>query len=190
MKQCSKCKQQLHELCFCESRTHGGGYYPSCRQCEKRDRLTKLEDHPLCFLCNTRPHMKACRYCYPCEREKKGKGEPKWISRRSGLDKCKVCGIRPRQSYHHYCFECKREYQNRTRAKKWSERYSNNPQGRKMAARAYATGLLQRGKIKRGLCVFCGDQGTEFHHYNYEPRTRSFVDVCVTCHDSLHRTRK
>jgi hypothetical protein len=84
------------------------------------------------------------------------------------------------------CHLCKNEDQNRRRAKKWAERYATDDQKRIETARAYATGLLQRGKIKRGLCVFCGNQGTEFHHYDYERKTRNFDDVCHLCHDEAH----
>lgn len=150
-------------------------------------RARYLSRNPLCIKCKSVPHMNGDAYCYPCSRKSKGLGEPSVRRRKQNLEWCKVCGVRPRLSYHHYCAVCKRDYQNRTRAKKWAERYCNNELKRIETARAYATGLLARGKIKRQACVFCGDPGTQFHHYDYELRTRNFDDVCDPCHVLAHR---
>lgn len=150
-------------------------------------RAKTLREHPLCFRCGAVPHASSDYCCNDCQRIVRNKGPRKWTSRRIDLEWCKVCGIRPRLSYHQYCFECKKEYQNRTRAKKWAERYKTDPQRKVETARAYATGLLARGKIKRGPCVFCGDPGEQFHHYDYEPRTRNFDDVCYDCHVAVHK---
>jgi hypothetical protein len=127
-------------------------------------------------------------YCKDCDRVSHGRpAKRKWISRRSGLEWCKICGQRPRLSYHQYCHECKMEYQRRTRAKKWSGRHPDPESRRHANARAYATNLLWRGKIKRGPCVFCDGKSRDFHHYDYEDRTMNFDSVCRPCHVTVHQ---
>jgi hypothetical protein len=146
-----------------------------------------LRENPNCRRCKAAPHAPGDFYCVDCSRIVRHKGPRKWFSRRTGLEWCKICGIRERLPYHHYCHLCKMEYQNRTRAKKWSERYASNDAKRIETARAYATNLLARGKIRRGPCAFCGEQGTQFHHYDYERKTRNFDDVCYECHLAAHK---
>lgn len=187
VKQCTKCKRFLPFDCFWKPPARKGKHYPSCIECELETKARKLGKNPLCFVCNERPHMKGSRNCYPCDRMKTGKGEKRWVSRKVGLEWCKVCELRPRLPYHHWCLICRNEYQRNNRSKKWSERYATKPERKIVVARAYANGLLQRGKIKRGPCVFCEIQSTEFHHYDYIPRTRNFDDVCSPCHDDVHR---
>ncbi len=126
--------------------------------------------------------------CRECVRNSK-KTPPKWRSRREGLEWCKVCGQRPRLSYHHYCHLCKMEYQNRTRAKKWAERYGTDEKRRKDVVRHYATNLLHRGKIKRDKCAICGNKAEHFHHYDYERKTMNFDPVCTDCHVKLERQK-
>lgn len=185
-KPCSKCKK---ELPISEFWKHNNivGRYPSCRSCERNRRLQFLIQHPLCFRCGINKHMDGDRYCYPCSRIYKNRGEPRFRTRKTGLNWCSKCGIRERVSYHHMCHQCKMEYQNKTRAKRWHDRYKTNPIKQIETARAYATGLLARGKIRRGPCVFCGRQGTQFHHFDYERKTRNFADVCYPCHKKTHR---
>lgn len=186
MKACSKCHQllPLTEFWWGPNKT---GTYPSCRNCESLARIQRLNRSPICKKCAINPHPLGDYYCTDCARKVKRWPQKKWVSRRTGLEWCKVCGIRERLSYHHYCHLCKQAYQRNYLLKK-PRRTSKNR--RKMNARQYATNLLRRGKIKRGPCVFCGKQGTEFHHFDYEDRTRNFVDVCVPCHDDAHRLIK
>jgi hypothetical protein len=185
-KPCSKCKRVLPVTAFAKWHNKAG-LYPSCRECEREHREKRLSENPLCIRCKLNPHAAHDAYCIDCKRILKHRPPRKWVSRRSGLEWCKVCGIRPRLEYHHYCFLCKNEYQNRTRSKKWAERYPLNSQRQIATARAYATGLLARGKIHRGPCVFCGDPGQDFHHYDYLPRTLNFEDVCCECHVAVHK---
>jgi hypothetical protein len=185
-KECSKCQRVLPLSAFAKWHNKAG-IYPSCKECEKAHRAKYLTENPLCCRCKTKSHMNGDNYCTDCKRISKNQPPRKWVSRRTGLEWCKVCGIRERLPYHHYCFLCKRDYQNRTRSKKWAERHPLNSQRQIATARAYATGLLQRHKIKRGPCVFCGDPGQEFHHYDYLPKTRNFEDVCCDCHDAAHK---
>lgn len=187
MKTCSKCKRELEEGCFTKLKRAKDGLYPSCRECEKSARINFLETHPMCATCGKKPHINGNYYCYECDRKRKGKGPPKWSSRRTGLEWCKVCEQRPRLPYHQYCHLCKMEYQNRNRAKKWRERYSNDEDRRREVVRHYATNLLKRGKIKRGPCVFCGRPGEHFHHFDYDRKTMNFVDVCIPCHVGIHQ---
>lgn len=184
-KTCSKCKKCLSLTAFNRG-PNKTGTYPSCRECENAHRKQRLQDNPLCLTCRSAIHMAGSAYCYSCERKMKGKGDPKWVSRRTGLEWCKVCGQRPRLEYHHYCLPCKLDYQNRTRAKKWRERYSTDDLKRLDTVRHYATNLIRRGKLKRGPCVFCGAQGTQFHHWDYERKTMNFDDVCNCCHSAVH----
>lgn len=127
-------------------------------------------------------------WCKDCEFKRNviRRGFPKWRRRTGDTTLCPKCLINERGSQP-YCPNCKKEYQNRTRAKKWSERYVGNEAKRIETARQYATGLLRRGKIKREDCVFCGNPGTQFHHYDYERKTLNFDDVCDLCHSQVHR---
>lgn len=189
MKTCSKCKRELDESRFWKH-TNKAGIYPSCKECEKRKSVEAMASDPMCVRCKTVPHTPKSYYCTDCSRAVQKKPSRKWISRRTGLEWCKVCESKPRLSYHHYCRECKREYDNKRRAKKWRDRYNTRPKLQRATARGYATGLLQRGKIKRKPCVFCGAPGVAFHHYDYLPKTRNFEDVCRACHDDAHRFLK
>lgn len=186
MKHCSKCKRELPETEFWKGRNKTG-IYPSCKECELKQRANRLLLNPLCVVCKSRQHMAGDVYCYECSRIKKGRGNPKWESRRTGLEWCKICGQRPRLDYHQYCYLCKREYNTRKLRERRSTLKPTTEERRIFTARSYATGLLQQGKIKRGPCVFCGQQGTQFHHYDYEPRTRNFDDVCFPCHVQAHK---
>jgi hypothetical protein len=189
MKICSKCRRELPLTCFWK---HGNkaGIYPSCKECETNHRTQRLVNNPLCVRCKERPHMRGDAYCYPCGRIIKGKENPKWVSRRTGLEWCKVCEQRPRLPYHHWCLICRREYAARTVSKKWRERYSGEEKMRIVVVQHYATGLLQRGKIKRGPCAFCGAKSEHFHHYDYERKTMNFDSVCIPCHIQLHQFLK
>lgn len=185
MKTCSKCKRELELSCFWSWKGKPNAY-PSCRECEGKARIDGILSDPVCRRCKERPHTPRAAYCYPCQREMAGKGAPKWVSRRSGLEWCKLCEQRPKLPYHQYCFLCKRDYQNRTRTKRWADRYSTEEKSREVV-RKYATNLVVRGKIKRGPCVFCGRPGVHFHHYDYFRKTRNFEDVCLVCHVQVHR---
>ncbi len=189
MKTCTKCNRVLDDKCFW-MRPKTGRLYPSCRQCEKHSNSEFLKRSPLCCRCKLNPHTCGDAYCSDCSRIVKKKNPRKWVSRRTGLEWCKICEVRPKLSYHHYCGPCKKDYQDRTRAKKWALRYVGNAQKKIETARAYATGLLRRGKIKRGPCVFCGNRGVQFHHYDYELKTRNFDSVCRHCHIQIHRFLK
>lgn len=165
---------------------------PSCGNGRTKMVITRKErlaSHPLCYHCKYRPHTPGNWWCTECRRERRH-GPKKWHSRRTGLEWCKVCGSNPRLPYHHYCAKCKIDYQNRTRLKKWRERHPDWQSREHANARAYATGLLARGKIKRGQCAYCDKPGTEFHHYDYHRRTRNFEDVCYCCHVKVHRVLK
>lgn len=185
-KPCTKCKRVLDYSCFSNGRNKTGKY-PSCRECESDQRKRLMAAKPLCRKCRINNHTTCDWLCYPCQRIRRGIGLPKWNRRNSDLEWCKLCGERPSLSYHQYCLPCKNAYQNRTRSKKWRERHPDHLSRLKSNARAYATGLLATGKIKRGPCVFCGKPGRDFHHYDYEPRTRNFEDVCVRCHVYAHQ---
>jgi len=162
------------------------GTYPSCKECERLNRVQQLLNNPLCCRCKRVPHMNGSAYCYQCTRDMKGLGVPTRKKRKVDTHLCPRCLIRERGDQP-YCPPCKLDYQNETRAKKWAQRYVGNDAKRIETARAFATGLLARGKIRRGPCVFCGDPGIQFHHYDYELRTRNFEDVCCDCHRKAHQ---
>ena len=187
---CTKCKRELTLDKFWKTDKRASGYYPSCMECEKSDRLKHMQNNPMCCRCWITPHTPKSLHCYDCQRIVSNRGPRKWISRRTGLEWCKICEQRPSEENHQYCTLCRKEYTSRTREKKWAKRYHTAPMRQKQTARAYATGLLARGKIKRGLCVFCGCKGTEFHHYDYLPKTMNFEDVCEMCHEDVHRVLK
>jgi hypothetical protein len=132
---------------------------------------------------NGRYRSRSCRTCKNIQKRNKA---PRWVSRRTDLHLCTVCQVNPRLSYHHYCHQCKSDYQKATRLKRWKERHPNYEARRIENARQYATGLLRRGKIKRGPCVFCGKPGKHFHHYDYEKCTMNFDNVCLMCHVQIH----
>jgi len=128
-------------------------------------------------------------WCRACESRAKiaRRGPPSSTRRRRGpIHLCPRCLTKERGTQP-YCPKCKLDYQNQTRAKKWAQRYSNNEARRIETARQYATNLLARGKIRRGPCVFCGEHGTQFHHYDYERKTRNFEDTCDRCHSDVHQ---
>jgi len=129
-------------------------------------------------------------YCKKCDRDRKNLPPRKWISRRDGLEWCKICEKNPRLPYHQYCHDCKMEYQRQTRATKWRERHPDWKARRKSNARAYATGLLQRGKIKRGPCEVCGKPSEHFHHLDYEDRTMNFQHLCRACHNEKEKEKR
>jgi hypothetical protein len=85
------------------------------------------------------------------------------------------------------------EYQRQHRETTWRGRHPNWESRRKANARAYATGLLARGKIKRGPCEWCGKQSVSFHHLDYNDRTINFKHLCKECHlkgDKIERDKK
>lgn len=166
------------------------GIYPSCKECEREQKAMHLLINPLCCRCKVANHMEGDSYCYPCSRVSKGRGERRWISRRTGLEWCKICEQSPRLSYHQYCGACKREYDAKNRKERHARKGISSVRKYKNTVRGYATGLLNRGKIKRGPCVFCGEPGVDFHHYDYLPRTRNFDDVCEKCHVEAHQLIK
>lgn len=186
IKFCSKCKRKLILEKFWKSKTQASGYYPSCIECEISHRNQQLENNPMCIRCWISPHIKGNAYCAHCDRIMHSKPPRKRVVRTKGVEWCKICEQLPRQIPHSYCAPCRREYALITRKKKWAERYHTDPMKQRQTARQYATGLLARGKIKRGLCVWCGNKGTDFHHWDYLPKTRNFEDVCRLCHVELH----
>lgn len=186
LKTCSKCKRDLPKSKFWRHHNKAG-IYPSCIECELEARRIRLESNPLCVRCKEKPHMKGDAYCYECSRSVKRKGPPTHKKRKGGFEWCSKCNLRPRLPYHHMCHLCKMEYQNQMRTNEWVKTHPIGGPREISNARQYATGLLHRGKIRRGLCVFCGQPGTQFHHYDYEPRTRNFEDVCAPCHVLAHK---
>lgn len=189
-KTCTCCQQSLNESLFHKHSQKKDGLNSWCKACEKIKQASKHTRNPLCSGCKSVPHMNGNAYCYSCDRKRKGRGNPKWISRRTGLEWCKICERNPSLSYHQYCHDCKIEYERKRRYQAWRRRQADPDKRRKQNARQYATNLLQRGKIRRGPCVFCGNPGTAFHHYDYEDRTRNFDDVCRPCHDTAHKFLK
>ncbi len=185
IKCCTKCKRDLPLDKFWKSPQKASGYYPSCIECERAQRDERLITEPMCCRCGFSKHMPRSMYCQDCDRIVCNKGPRKWVKRTTGLEYCKICEQRPRQAPQAYCAFCKNELSKTERSKKAIKRYRESKRQRE-TARSYATGLLQRGKIKRGLCVYCGDKGTDFHHWDYLPKTRNFEDICQLCHVQLH----
>lgn len=186
MKTCTKCKKELLESEFTKHSQKKDKLNSWCRACEKIEKGKSLLRNPLCSMCHVSPHMDGDRLCYPCSRKSKGRGEPSCRRRKDLGGKCPRCETRYRNEGQPYCPPCKLDYQNEKRAKKWHERYVGNEAKRIETNRGYATNLLARGKIRRGSCVFCGAPGTQFHHYDYERKTRNFEDVCDGCHGKVH----
>lgn len=185
-KRCTKCSRDLPVDRFGPWRNKCG-LYPSCRECETKKKREYVQSITTCARCKNLPCTKSDIYCPDCARAARGRPARKWVSRRDGLEWCKLCEAYPRLPYHHYCHECKKKHDTARRPKQWALRHPTDDLKRIATNRAYATGLLQRGKIKRGPCVFCGAPGTQFHHYDYEPRTRNFEDVCLLCHVQAHQ---
>jgi hypothetical protein len=64
---------------------------------------------------------------------------------------------------------------------------TKSPDQKRIAVvRKYAHTLLMAGEVERTDCVFCGAPDTEFHHYDYEDRTRNFESACGSCHGGIH----
>lgn len=191
MKVCTKCKRELADTQFNRHSQKPSGLNPSCKECERKHREERLKRIKECCRCKSSPHMNGDAYCYKCSREVKRRPEPRWKKRNSDLELCPKCGYWMRDLPNAYCKPCKQEWQNKHRRKMWRQkllaRQIDPEERRRYNANAYAVNLLYRGKIKRGPCVFCGNPGTQFHHYDYEDRTRNFEDVCYGCHLRVHR---
>lgn len=184
-KECTKCKQLLPLFKFWSWKKIPNNY-PSCIECEKASRRQHLQENPMCCRCWISPHTPKGLYCLECDLIMHKRPPRKWIRRKTGLEWCKICEQLPAEENHQYCTGCRKEYTARMRKKKYIERYHTPSMRQRDTARHYATGLLQRKKIKRGLCVYCGDKATDFHHWDYLPKTRNFEDVCRMCHVQLH----
>lgn len=192
MKTCSKCKVEKGEDCFVKSNRYKDGLYPSCKDCRKASKIATLAKNSLCAKCGIQPHTESHHYCYDCAREARGQSaRPRYTRDSSNTTMCSKCKVNPRLSYHNYCWKCKNEDSSAWRKSKggWKNLYTEDY--RKAAtARRYALWLLETGKIERGPCIFCGAPGTEFHHFDYLPKTRNFADVCESCHVDAHRFLK
>jgi hypothetical protein len=188
-KGCSKCNRVLPLSDFSKG-PNRTGTYPSCRECERQHIKDRLAKNPLCYRCKKNPHMPNTSECYECSRKRRDLPPRRWVKRKTDLEWCPKCGLRPRVEKQAYCALCKLEYQKALRTKRWRDKHPIGGPRQTSNARQYATGLLYRGKIRRGPCVFCGDPGQEFHHYDYLPKTRNFEDVCCDCHDAAHKILK
>lgn len=135
----------------------------------------------LCSKCREREALGYHAYCRQCHRIYRGMTPERIRNESPDGVLCAKCKLRPRLSYHNWCRECKN-----ASTVKWLKIHKDYESTQIKTARRYAYTLLQRGKIKRGPCVFCGEQGTEFHHYDYKPKTRNFDDVCTSCHKAVH----
>lgn len=161
--------------------------YPSCRDCRKSATLATLANNPMCSRCKVNPHQPSNMYCYDCGRVAKGYTEPPKFRRDAWNTLCSKCKVNPKANGKNYCSECANKYLRDRYARMGGQRkYMTDEQKRLTTVRQYAHSLLKAGKVKRTDCVFCGAPGTEFHHYDYENRTRNFESVCNPCHDEAH----
>ncbi len=139
----------------------------------------------ICTKCGVNVSLPYHQYCKPCKRISQGRTPERVRNESPAPGICPKCGIRPKLEYHNWCQVCKNES-----TAKWFRENPRYTPTQIASARHYAFYLLKSGKITRGPCVFCGDPGVEFHHYDYEPRTLNFDDVCIKCHDDAHRFLK
>ncbi len=185
MKVCSKCKQVLDENCFVKSSRYRDGLYPSCKECRKAVKMATLAANPKCSKCGVKPHQPTHPYCYDCLVEAMGY-TPKF--RRDSKNKlCSRCKVNPRAQGKNYCSECANRYLSEyyaARGGQWKNMTAE--QRRKHKVRHFANWLVEKGEVERGPCVFCGAPSTQFHHYDYEDRTRNFDPVCDQCHLDCH----
>lgn len=191
MKVCSKCKRQLPEVCFVKSPRYLDGLYPSCKECRKATLQKTLENHPLCFKCEVRPHLPNAGWCQECYHETKFKDRvPKFKRKPNTKDPnfCSRCGIRPPRDYGSWCQPCMTDYNKKWRQTKngVASRFVPEPK-RKRTARHYINLLHRRGKVSRGPCYLCGEPSEHFHHLSYEDRSRNVIDLCHFCHVLVHR---
>lgn len=189
MKMCSKCEQTLPLDQFVKSPRYKDGLYPSCKRCRKEANLKSFRDHPICSRCNEKPHLENRAYCYECDRIVKGRSvTPKFHRDGSNTDKCCKCKVNPRRKGGKYCVSCANKYMSTWLAANGGSWKTKNPDQKRIATvRKYAYTLLLAGKVQRGPCVFCGAPETQFHHYDYEPRTLNFESACYPCHVEIHR---
>lgn len=189
MKTCSKCKREQDLSCFVKSNRYKDGLYPSCKDCRKASREATLAKNPLCSKCGIKPHTSTHAYCYDCARIAMGDPpEPKFRRDVTNKTMCSKCKVKPRATGKNYCRDCSNAYnRNWIYENGGSWGVKSKEEKEKSVARHYASWLLKSGKIKRGKCAFCDQPGTEFHHFDYEPRTLNFVDICYRCHVDAHR---
>ena len=186
-KPCSKCQRVLPLEYFALSPPHRHGRYPSCKKCQKETTKQGLARHVFCSKCRTRPHRIGNSWCDHCRRISEGKGPKKFIRRPSINDGiCPRCRTRPKMIKYGYCLICTRAAVRERSAKKRGIPLSPLVLAKK-TTRHYVNTLFQRGKLRRGPCVYCGDPGQEFHHWDYLPRTLNIDDVCKECHVALHK---
>jgi len=148
----------------------------------------------LCPKCKTNPKA-SNGYCVPCNKAYKDarRTTPKKFNRRVSINDgiCPRCRSKPKSDKRGYCDEC-----HNAATREWASRKGGywkaiGDEGRKRAvARKYLHNKLVRGHIKRGPCAFCGNPSTQFHHYDYEPKTMNYDDVCDSCHGEIHRFLK
>lgn len=192
MKMCSKCQLELEDSNFAKSDRYRSGLYPSCKACCKKVREKRFKEKPLCIKCKVEPHPPGSSYCRLCSRIMCGETpEPKFRRDPNNKDKCSKCKVEPRAKGKNYCKACANAYMAQWVKDHGGVWESKTPeQKNKAVVRQYAHFLLQSGKIERGPCQVCGSPDTEFHHLNYNPRTRDVIDLCEFHHCEVERLKK
>ena len=184
MKTCCRCNRELDDSCFVKSPRYRDGLTQPCKDCRKQARIKTLADNPMCARCGEKPHLDTSAYCYECDRIMKGRDVvPKFHRDPNNTTMCSRCKINPRLPYHGYCQECKNESTN-----DWFKNHVKTQEEIHISrVRAYAGYLERIGEVQRTPCVFCGAPHDQWHHYDYEPKTRNFESVCLACHVVAHR---
>lgn len=164
------------------------GLTQPCKDCRRSAMAERLASNPTCSKCGERPHQPKHPYCYECQRDSKGYTKPPKFRRDSNNELCSRCKESPRARGKNYCTKCANEYMRNWLSERGGSWAVKTPEQRRLATvRHYAHWLVSSGKVSRTLCVFCGAPGNEFHHYDYEPRTRNFESVCTQCQGDAHR---
>lgn len=192
MKMCSKCKTDQDESNFVKSPRYSDGLYPSCKTCRNQTRSAKLDANPLCIKCGVEPHTPKNAYCRICARIMAGENPvPKFRRDITNKDKCSKCKVEPRAKGKNYCRACANEYMSNWTSARGGSWKSKTPQQKERAiVRQYAHSLVKSGKLERGPCRVCGNLNTEFHHLNYNPRTKDVIDLCALHHDEVEKLKK
>ena len=97
---------------------------------------------------------------------------------------CSNCGLIPHRPGQRYCYVCHAQ-----KMREWRRQHPLSREARlKMNARTYCRVAVQRGYLKPGPCVVCGEPHAQAHHADYA-KPLEVVWLCREHHLALHGKR-
>ena len=88
--------------------------------------------------------------------------------------------------YYSTCRTCTTKMQR----KSYRERLLNPEKCKQLRTQARLREATRKGKLKRGVCYFCGSTNNiDGHHENYE-KPFDVIWLCRNCHAKLHRLKR